>query len=129
MNQQDTEARLSKLTGIREDVIHAANISENKLAEFFNKATEAAKWNKIGDITMLTGIAGFLTNLVTASNPSLSAVATVAMVAALGGLGSTFYASHKRNKNVVNGEIMRLAQDRLVALDRQDRGQAPEPAL
>ncbi|MCB9991945.1 MAG: hypothetical protein H6867_11365 [Rhodospirillales bacterium] len=121
----ETGAALSKVIRIDEATIAAAEIPEERLNTMFNKASFADKWGTRGAVAFLGLIVASLVSFATTGPES-----TISNIVALTGIGSLIGgAMVYRGKEKVQKQVREAANDKLVALDRKERGQTPAPPV
>lgn len=119
------ELELAKLTTVSEAAIRACGFGEDKLTKLYNEVSKAAKWKVSCGMICLAITGGLVAYIASSCNQNYSAMmATIILGGMVAGLITHV---NKTEKNFVDREIRKIVDDRLVALDKEVRGQELKP--
>ena len=121
MMEKEIEVALAKETGLSVEVVHACNFSKERLTALYNKVGMKQKRQKrgaLGTCFLLASLGGIVVSGIT-KNPVLCGAATTVFVASFIAGMACFY---KRDQNMISQEVRKAADQRLIELDKKDRG-------
>lgn len=125
-DKNTTRKELSRTIGVREDVISASKIPEQRITELYNEASKGDWWrNNVAKPGLVITIGSFLLDIFVNTPTVDQAAGTAFFAGLLMWIGGDVMAA--KNKLPAMKEVRDAADDRLVALDRKDR-RGPRPS-